>query len=97
MTNPALPFIFHEDFVRKQQSGIANWHDNTEFLFCIDGEGIVNCDSHFIEMKKGDTIVINARCLHTISSATKVRYHCLIIDNSFFKDLDLIDVSLSEV
>lgn len=85
MKNPALPFIFHEDF-HKQHSGIANWHDNTEFLYCIEGEGVVNSDSNSIEMKKGDTIVINARCLHTISSGTLVRYHCLIIDNSFFKD-----------
>ena len=98
MTNPALPFIFHEDCVRKQQSGIANWHDNTEFLHCIEGEGIVNCDSNFIEMKKGDTIVINARCLHSISSATKVKYHCLIIDNSFFKDngIDIKNITFTE-
>ena len=98
MTNPALPFIFHEDFVRKQQSGIANWHDNTEFLFCIEGEGIVNCDSNIIEMKEGDTIVINARCLHSISSAAKVRYHCLIIDNAFFKDngIDIEKITFSE-
>lgn len=86
MPNPALPFIIHTDFYSKRESGIANWHENTEFLYCVHGEGCVNCDTVDIHMKKGDTVIINARQLHTVSTDTEVRYRCLIIDNSFFKD-----------
>lgn len=86
MPNPTLPFIFHTDFRMSHESGVANWHENTEFLYCIEGEGKVNCDTSDIQMKKGDTVIINARQLHTVYSDTEVRYHCLIIDNSFFRD-----------
>lgn len=98
MTNPVLPFIFHDDFDRYRQNGIANWHDNTEFLHCTYGEGIVNCDSNIIRMTEGDTVVINARCLHSISSDTLIKYHCLIVDNSFFTDngIDIKRISFSE-
>ncbi len=86
MKNPALPFIFHTDSHFCGESGVANWHENTEFLFCTKGEGNVNCDTTDIHMKKGDTVIVNARCLHTVSSDESIEYHCLIIDNSFFKD-----------
>ena len=98
MTNPKLPFIFHGDAIRYNQSGIVNWHDNTEFLHCTEGEGVVNCDSNHIEMKTGDTIIINARCLHSINSEQEVKYHCLIIDNSFFIDngIDIDSITFHE-
>ena len=98
MTNPKLPFIFHGDAIRYNQSGIVNWHDNTEFLHCTEGEGVVNCDSNHIEMKTGDTIIINARCLHSINSEQEVKYHCLIIDNSFFIDngIDIDSITFQE-
>lgn len=86
MSNPALPFIFHTDSVHTTQIGSANWHDNPEFLYCIEGSGVVNCDDAQIRMNVGDTIIINARHLHSITSEDKVKYHCFIIDNSFFID-----------
>lgn len=98
MENPALPFIFHNVSIPDQKSGITNWHDNTEFIHCADGYGIVNCDSNNIEMKKGDTVVINARCLHSIRSICDFKYHCLIVDNSFFKDngIDIESITFDE-
>lgn len=98
MENPTLPFIFHNDIIRRNLNGIVNWHDNTEFLHCTGGEGIVHCDSHYFEMKAGDTIVVNARCIHTISSESHVKYHCLIVDNSFFKDngIDIENIVFTE-
>lgn len=98
MENPALPIIFHDDVVRRNLSGVVNWHDNTEFLHCTGGEGIVHCDSHSFEMKEGDTIIVNARCIHSISSESHVKYHCLIVDNSFFKDngIDIENIVFNE-
>lgn len=86
MSNPLLPFIFHTDFYIHRESGVSNWHDNTEFLFCIGGTGKVNCDTKDFIMQKDDIIVINARCLHNVRTDSEVKYHCLIIDNSFFRD-----------
>ena len=86
MQNPQLPFIFHTDFVYKEQSSVANWHDNTEFLYCLEGQGNVRCANEEITMQKNDIIVINARCLHSVETGNFTKYHCLIIDNKFFKD-----------
>ena len=83
MSNPSLPFIFHTDSVYTPMN-TANWHDNTEFLYCIEGSGIVCCDNLRIPMEPGNTIVINARRLHTVSAENFVKYHCFIVDNSYF-------------
>lgn len=98
MSNPALPFIFHTDSVHTTQIGSANWHDNTEFLYCLEGSGVVNCDDTKIRMNVGDIIVINARHLHSITSDDKVKYHCFIIDNSFFIDngIDINNLKFNE-
>lgn len=86
MPNPRLPYIFHTDSCFYRESGITNWHENTEFLYCIEGQGVVKGDTADIHMKKGDTVIINARQLHTVCSDTQVKYRCLIIGNSFFKE-----------
>ena len=99
LNNSALPFIFHTDSVRTTSVNWVNWHDNTEFLCCIEGEGTVNCNSTRINMACGDTISINARCLHSVTSNNNnVRYHCLIIDNSFFSDngIDIQNINFNE-
>lgn len=98
MLNPQLPFIFHTDFCLCRSGGVANWHDNTEFLFCLDGEGNVSIDGKDILMKTGDTVIINAGCLHSISAKELVKYHCLIIDNSFFTDngIDIYSLAFCE-
>lgn len=86
LTNSHLPFIFHTDTVVKTRGIYSNWHDNTEFLCCISGNGVVHSDNEVLPMKQGDTIVINPRCLHYITSESSVVYRCLIIDNSFFSE-----------
>ena len=86
MPNPSLPFIFHTDFYMNRGSSVANWHENTEFLYCVHGEGTVSCDTSEIKIKKGDTVIINARQLHNISTESEVKYRCLIIANSFFRE-----------
>jgi len=92
LTNSHLPFIFHTDTIIETKGIHSNWHDNTEFLCCIEGSGVVHIDNSAIAMKKGDTVVINARCLHYITSPSSVTYRCLIIDNSFFIE-NGIDIS----
>lgn len=81
-----LPFIFHLDTVGYRGCGnesIANWHENIEILYFIEGSGKVLCDMQLIDAKAGDIVVINANCLHKVQSDTTVRYYCLIIDHAF--------------
>ena len=79
VANPALPFSIHIDCVQNSQVRMANWHDNTEFLYCFEGSGKVKCDVTEHHMKVGDTIAINPRCLHSITSESSVTYYCLIL------------------
>ncbi len=94
----SLPFIFHSDTQITSSTGIANWHENPEFLCCTGGEGCVSCDNRDIIMKKGDTVIINSRCLHTVKTNTGVNYHCLIVDKSFFREngIDIDSLKLCE-
>ena len=86
LTNSHLPFIFHTDIVESSKSTYSNWHDNSEFLCCFEGNGTVYSDNEVLKVKEGDTIIINARSLHYITSPSCVKYYCLIVDNSFFTD-----------
>ncbi len=86
MKNPALPFSFHTDTIKPPRDFYPNWHDNPEFLHCIDGDGEVYIDNSPIKMKKGDTVIINPRRLHATKTNQKMVYHCLIVDEQFFKD-----------
>ena len=86
LTNSHLPFIFHTDIVNTTKGVYSNWHDNTEFLYCLQGEGVVHSDSNDSHMKPGDTVVINPRSLHYVTSEKSVTYRCLIIDNRFFEE-----------
>lgn len=98
MSNPSLPFIFHTDTIHTTQTASANWHDNTEFLYCIEGNGVVNCDNMKIPMNVGDTIVINARKLHNVTAENHVKYHCFIFDNVFFAEngLNIQNIKFNE-
>lgn len=80
-----LPFIFHTDTMRSGYS-YSNWHDNPEFLFCLEGKGFVMCNSKRIEFSKGDTIIINPKVLHSVSAPEFVTYRCLIINQSFLEE-----------
>ncbi len=91
MQNPALPFNFHTDTINPPHDYYPNWHDNPEFLCCVDGEGEVLIDTVPISMKKGDTIVINPRHLHATKTSNKMTYHCLIVDEKYFRD-NCIDI-----
>jgi len=37
-------------------------------------------------MTAGDIVTVNRRCIHNVSAAQRVVYHCLIVDNSFLQD-----------
>lgn len=84
INTPFLPFILHDEVLHTQKI-YTHWHYNIEVLHCLDGSGTVQLDADAIKIEKGDTIIVNSKCLHNISSEGRIRYLCLIVDNEFFK------------
>ena len=83
-----FPFIFHTDTVTKNLAQ-SNWHANMEFLCCIQGKGVVMCDTQEHPFTEGDIIAVNPDVVHHVSSDTAVVYHCLVVDTKFFADNSL--------
>lgn len=96
--NPLLPIIFHHDIVTWENSS-PNWHENIELLLCLEGEGYVKCDAENHPFTPGRMIVVNSDALHSIHSATKVVYHCLIIGTDFCREngIDVTALRFREV
>lgn len=93
-----LPFIFHKDKVTKRENS-SNWHENIEILCFIKGDGALNIDGNLFNISAGDVAVINAECLHSVSSEDSISYYCLIIDNKFFLDngINVSELQFSEL
>lgn len=84
INTPFLPFILHDE-VRIMDKIHTHWHENIEVLYCVEGSGAVQINAESIEIKEGDMVIVNSKCLHCIGSNKRVRYLCLIVDNEFFK------------
>ena len=63
-----------------------HWHEHIEFLYIVEGEGVIESNSIPVYAKKGDLVVINSNDIHYGRSLTdKISYYCMIIDPLFFK------------
>lgn len=92
MQDEKRPFIFHCDLVRCGDpfaACYANWHQNIEVLWVIEGRGQAVCGSVATAIEAGDLFVINSNVIHRIVSDDMVRYYCLIIDCSFCLENDI--------
>lgn len=82
-----LPIIFHLDHLQKMEQCINNWHENLEFIYCIQGEGDVTINSTHMPLRPGTMIIINSGDIHYITSlSAKVSYYCLIISAAFLQE-----------
>lgn len=83
--DPELPIIFHLDTLpRVHDQVLMHYHENIEILYILQGTGIVGCEAKDITVKEGDIVIINSNKLHGIhSTASTLRYYCLIIDKTF--------------
>lgn len=76
--------------VRLKASGICakpHWHEHTEILYFLSGEGYVNCGTNRIDIKSGDLVTVNSCELHSIYSDGVLEYYVMIINPSMFKDV----------
>lgn len=96
-----FPFIFHLDTLGKNKSNFQmHWHENLEFLYFIEGSGIVACDTKQYIANSGDIVIINSNNLHWIKSTTeKCSYYCLIVDKAFCNSYELFisDITLKSI
>ncbi len=58
-----------------------HWHDHLEFLYIVNGKGIIECNSIPYNVKPGDLVVVNSRELHCgYSLSDFFMYYCIIVD-----------------
>lgn len=86
--DPKLPFICHTDTVRMERpKRNHHWQENVEILSMVRGEGTVTVGEASIPFGEGDTIVIPPNRLHGFFSEKQgMKYHCLIVYTSFFRE-----------
>lgn len=71
-----------------------HWHEHLELLYFVYGSCRINCGASSVEASEGDLILINSNELHGIDEKKEVRYYCVIINPSFFADVNFEHVFL---
>lgn len=81
---PELPFVLNRMLLDTQHklSG-ANWHENVELLYVINGSGYVLNGGHRINLAPGDITVFNSNVIHDVGTDAFFEYYYLIIDRPF--------------
>ncbi len=85
MKDMRLPFIFYHDLLKgSRPPAPRNWHENIEILYFMDGEGAVQYYDDTLDVRAGDTVVVNANVPHTIIAKSAILdCCCLIVDRGF--------------
>ena len=86
--NRQHPFLYHWSEFRGSRSRdiSCNWHKNIELLLVEEGEGFIGYDTDELEVCGGDLILVNSGAMHRIYTATSMKFHCFIVDESFCND-----------
>lgn len=69
-----------------------HWHEHIELLFFTKGKTKVMCGSKMYSVKENDLIFVNSNNLHAFSGNTPVSYYCLLINPSFFADVNFENI-----
>ena len=87
----SLPFLLNQNIKKNplNYTTSANWHENLEIQFCLDGEGIVLLDGTLYNVTAGDIIVANSNVIHHMNTKSNVEYSCIIIDTAFCQQSDI--------
>jgi AraC-like DNA-binding protein len=83
MPNPYFPVKVHKSAENEYGKILfANhWHKHIEFLFCLSGKAVIECNYIPYTMEPNDLIVLNSNDLHGGISASKdLFYYALIFD-----------------
>ena len=83
MPDPQFPIKAASNSFAKNNAEIfsTHWHQQLEFLFFMEGEGIIFCNSKPFKVSPGDLIVVNSNDLHRgYSLSSSIHYYCIIMD-----------------
>lgn len=97
LQDPLLPGRFHR-LAPALLNPVPNWHENTEFVFCVSGAGYVKINERIIHLKKGDLIVINSEMFHSVHSVDPIKplqYLCLTLDRNFCQESGVPSTALT--
>lgn len=75
-------------------SSICNWHENIEILLITGGDGRILCGSEYLNVKDGETVVVNSDELHRLCG-TGYGIIGFIIDSDFCKENGIDTLSLT--
>ncbi len=92
--NTPLPFYAQTRELTSLVS-VTNWHPNIEFIYCISGQGIINCDGIIYNLKPGDLFVIQPNTLHAVHTNSPLKYSFLIVSNHFCEENGISPTELS--
>ena len=82
--NPLFPFFLHRTKLPPRGTiGIANWHENVEFLYFTEGDATILSGDKTIHIHAGEIAVINSNEIHSLVANSNISYYCLIIFTSF--------------
>lgn len=88
--NQKLPFYFHKNMIRdSNKTDVYRWHPALEICLCTSGRGHMICNSVSYPFQEGDIFIVNSNALHNSVSDTQLVFDCLIIDESFFTEVDI--------
>lgn len=84
---PGFPIIFRLDTARTDgEIGHLHWHEALEFLYCLEGEGVVVSDEEKIPFRPGELVVVDSNHIHTVyTEQGRCRYYCIIPSPSLFE------------
>lgn len=85
MPDPYFPIKIHRTPFNEYGAILFHhhWHEHIEFLFFIEGEAMIECNSEQMHVKAGDLIVLNSTDLHHgISLSENLFYYAIIADTS---------------
>lgn len=80
-----LEFIKHRNILPDISQVASHYHDGMEILCFLDGFGSVYLNGKKLNIKKGDTVVVNSKEIHSIVPDTDLKYYCIILKKSFLK------------
>ena len=83
--DPLIPFRLHRAAIAQPQAP-QNWHENSEFIYCVSGMGYVTYNDRSIPISQGQLVAINSEMFHSVISQSGMCYHCLTLDRHFSRD-----------
>ncbi len=83
--NLELPcYIFSNQYRTPSSPSLrANWHEELELQYIIEGEGYLLIDGERFEVTAGDVVVANQNCVHFTGTETAIRYTAMLIKADF--------------